>query len=68
MSEKLSSLKSIRKYCLWCCCETVTEVKLCPKKDCALYPYRLGKSGRVSKMTEEQRKAMSERMRKLKSL
>lgn len=40
----LSSLKSIRKYCLWCMCGQSNEVKLCVSPECALFTYRLGKN------------------------
>ena len=41
---KGSRLKAIRRYCLWCCCESRTEIRLCPSKDfCALWPYRFGR-------------------------
>jgi hypothetical protein len=36
-------IKAMRKKCLDCCCGSPQEVKLCPVRDCALYPYRLGK-------------------------
>jgi hypothetical protein len=36
-------IKAMRKKCLDCCCGSPQEVKLCPVKDCSLYPYRLGK-------------------------
>jgi len=62
--EKLSPLKSIRKYCLECCCESFNEVKLCPKKDCVLYRYRLGKSGNSKNLTEEQKEATRKRLAK----
>ena len=43
MSNKiLTPIKSIRAKCLDCCCGQKQEVKLCPSKDCPLYPYRLG--------------------------
>ena len=36
-------LKAIRRYCLWCCCGSPKEVRLCPSKEfCALWPYRFG--------------------------
>ena len=40
-------LKSIRRYCLWCCVGSSDEVKLCELKKCALWKYRLGKCGKV---------------------
>jgi hypothetical protein len=36
-------IKAMRRKCLDCCCGSPQEVKLCPVKDCSLYPYRLGK-------------------------
>jgi hypothetical protein len=36
-------IKAMRKKCLDCCCGSPQEVKLCPVRDCSLYPYRLGK-------------------------
>lgn len=36
-------LKSIRRYCLWCCNNQFNEIKLCPKTDCPFFPFRLGK-------------------------
>ena len=42
---KPTPLKSIRKFCLWCCCGNYTEVKLCPAADCPLHKRRLGKGG-----------------------
>lgn len=63
-----SPLKSIRAKCLDCCCGQKEEVKLCPVHDCPLYPYRLGKHPGIKRvMSEEQRKAASERMKALRS-
>lgn len=43
MEEKrLTPMKAIRAKCLDCCCWNVNEVRLCPVRDCALYPYRDG--------------------------
>lgn len=62
--KKLSPLKAIRQHCLWCC-GTANEVKLCPCTDCNLYPYRFGKGTRAGReLTEEQRQANAERLRK----
>ncbi len=36
-------LRAMRKKCLDCCGNSSREVELCPVRDCALYPYRLGK-------------------------
>ena len=39
----LTPIKAIRKKCLSCSCGHVAEVRDCPVKNCALYPYRMGK-------------------------
>lgn len=39
----LTPIKAIRQKCLECSCGQVSEVRLCPIKNCPLYPYRLGK-------------------------
>ena len=36
-------IKAMRAKCLDCCCGSPKEVRLCPVKECALYPYRFGK-------------------------
>lgn len=41
--KNLPPIKSIRKYCLWCCIDSKEEIKLCPIFNCSLHPYRLGK-------------------------
>lgn len=66
MEYKTNPVKAIREKCLDCCCGSVIEVKLCPCESCALYPYRLGKNPFRQKreMTEEQRKAIGDRLRK----
>lgn len=51
-SKQRSPVKAIRAYCLWCCCESSNEVKLCPETDCPLHSYRFGKKkGFVHKLT-----------------
>ena len=40
----ISPLKSIRKKCLDCSCDSIKEVRLCPITSCALYPFRFGKN------------------------
>jgi len=35
-------IKAIRAKCLDCCCDQAKEVRLCPSKNCPLYPYRMG--------------------------
>ena len=59
-----SPLKAIRAYCLGCA-GTSNEVKLCPVEKCELFMFRSGHNPfRKSTMTEEQRAAAAERLRK----
>ena len=60
---KQSPLKAIRAKCLDCCCGIASEVKNCPSKQCPLWEYRFGKSGRTRQMTEEQKQAAAERLK-----
>ncbi len=39
----LTPIKAIRAKCLDCSGGQYIEVKLCPIKDCTLYPYRMGR-------------------------
>ena len=58
-------LKAIREKCLDCCVGQSGEVKMCPAEDCPLWPFRFGKNPyRKREMTEEQKKAAGERMKK----
>ncbi len=59
-----SPLKAIREKCLDCAYDA-NEVKLCPCKDCALYPFRFGKNPYIKReMSDEQRLASVERLKK----
>lgn len=40
---KVTPIKAIRAKCLECCAGQTTEVRLCTIKNCALYPYRMGR-------------------------
>lgn len=57
-------LKAVRAKCLDCSGNSVTEVKLCPIKNCPLYPYRHGKNPKIKKreLSEEQKAAFKERL------
>lgn len=59
--------KAIRAYCLDCCGGSANEVKLCPAVECELHDFRFGKNPNRQKreLTEEQRQASAERMRKM---
>lgn len=67
MSEKIitNPVKAIRAKCLDCSCGSSDEVKACPIKDCALYPFRFGKNPYRAKpeYSEEQKARMAERLR-----
>ena len=70
--KHLSPLKSIRKKCLDCMCDSANEIKLCPSDGlqstfCALYPYRFGKrpaEGKKRILTDEQRQNIADRFKK----
>lgn len=61
-----SPMKAIRAKCLDCCIGQREEVKLCPAKDCPLYPFRLGKNPnrKARTFTEEQKKEAAERLKR----
>lgn len=68
MNEKTQTnpVKAIRAKCLDCCGGLVSEVKLCPIRDCALYPFRQGRNPYRQKreLSDEQKEVMAERLRK----
>lgn len=68
--EKITSpIKAIKEKCLDCCCDQREEVKLCPAKDCPLWPFRLGKNPyRTRNMTDEQKEAAKERLAKARTI
>lgn len=63
---KITSItKAVKAKCLDCCAGDRTEVKLCPAVNCPLHNFRFGKNPfrKKREYTEEQRKAMGERLR-----
>lgn len=61
-----SPLSAIRAKCIECMGDSVIEVKRCMISQCALYPFRFGKNPyRKRELTDEQRAALSERLRKM---
>lgn len=63
--SRISPIKAIRAKCLDCCCGQSNEVLLCPCTDCPLYVFRFGKNPFTNRtLTEEQKIAAGERMRK----
>lgn len=66
----LNPIKAIKRHCMECYgFEELAGITVCPSTLCALWPFRLGKDEsrkRVVKvLTEEQKKAASERMKKM---
>ena len=59
-------VKVIREKCLRCCCDSANEVTLCHIEACPLWPWRMGKNPYRKKkvLTNEQKLAMTERLRK----
>jgi hypothetical protein len=41
-TKSVTPLRSLRRYCLWCCKGKSHEVQLCPAKACPLWPFRFG--------------------------
>jgi hypothetical protein len=66
MKKITSPIKAIREKCLECSNYSNAEVRECPIKDCPIYPFRFGKNPYRTKrvMTEEQKKAAVERLKK----
>ena len=62
---KTNPVKAIREKCLDCCCGSYLEVEKCNIENCPLFPFRFGKNPFRQKreMTEEQRKAVGDRLR-----
>ena len=69
--KEVSPIKAIRQKCLDCSCGSSEEVKNCFAKKCPLYQFRFGykldENGNRKKknLTDEQRKEMSERLKKV---
>lgn len=62
----LNPLKAIRLQCMECAGWSPSEVEKCTGKLCSLYPFRLGNDpSHKRNFSVEQRKAMSERIKKV---
>ena len=58
-----SPLRAIRMKCIDCCGGQISEVRLCPCKQCVLWPYRMASNPfRTRTMTDEQREAARDRL------
>lgn len=61
----MTPLKAIKEYCIDCMGGQQRLVKGCTAPNCPLYPYRTGHNTTAKReMTDEQRKELSERMKK----
>ena len=66
--ETKSPLKAIKAFCIECCGNNAAEVKRCSSKHRVLKPFRLGHNPyRKIQLTDEQKAAAAERMRKMRS-
>lgn len=63
-TKKITALQAIKAHCMECLGWKYQEVVGCTSQKCALYPYRLGKTGQKRELTEEQRRALRERFKK----
>lgn len=62
-----ASLNAIREKCMDCTCGQTLEVKDCIDYECPLWKYRMGKDPDLKRnYTDEQRKAIKERLNKKK--
>lgn len=52
----LTPVKAIRAKCMDCTCNQYIEIKLCPVKDCPLYPYRMGHRPKVEDLSTNEDK------------
>lgn len=60
-----SPLKAIKAFCMECSGDSYTELKYCTSKRCPLKPFRFGNNPFHKRIvTEEQRAASIERLRK----
>ena len=63
LPKETNPVKAIRAFCLSCCMEQPSEVKLCAADECPLWEFRMGKNPyRKRQMTDEQREAARLRM------
>lgn len=66
MEEKIitNPIKVIRAHCLYCCCDSPKEVKLCSIKECPLHQFRFGKNPYRKQriLSKEQTKHLAENL------
>ena len=52
---KLTPMKAIREKCMECSNWQFKEVRLCPAVDCALWPFRFGRSPQQGDLDDPQK-------------
>lgn len=68
MAKITNPAKAIRSFCIDCMGGRVDYVTDCPSGNCALHDFRMGKNPYNKKdLTDEQRAALSERMKALRN-
>ena len=62
--KPLTPLQAIKAWCFECSGHQSKERRLCPRKDCFLYPFRFGKNSNLKsiKLTEDQKNAIVARL------
>ena len=65
-----SPQKAIQVFCFECCGGTKQYVKECTAKDCALYPYRMGKNPyrKSREYSDEEKEQLKEKARKAREM
>ena len=65
-TSRTNPVKAIRLKCIDCSGGSKKEVQLCTARNCALYPFRMGRNPfrSVRELSEEQRIAAAERLAK----
>ena len=68
VEKKITPIKAIREKCMDCCCWQINEVRECLSEECALHPFRMGKTGTHANkgrvLSEEQKKLLQESLLK----
>lgn len=53
MPKETNPVRAIRGYCLSCCLEQASEVKMCAADECPLWEFRMGKNPYRAKPSEK---------------
>ena len=63
-------MKAIQVFCFECCGGMKQDIKECTAKDCALYPYRMGKNPyrKSREYSDEEKEQLKERVKKAREM